>query len=173
MKKFLLGLFMVTMLAACGDNAENSKENEKPVVKIGGVLPLTGSSSSLGEAQKAGVLAAIKDKTRDENRYLYKAVFEDNQHLPAKSATVANKFIFQDKVDVLLTFTTGAGRVVAPIAANSSVLHLCGTLEDKGAQSFGDTTFFQGPTIQSYNEKLINILNKRGVKKIAMFASNF
>ena len=173
MKKVLLSLLMATALVACGEKSDTSKGNEKPVVKIGAVLPITGSSSVLGASQKAGILAAIKDKTKEENKYIYEAVFEDNQHLPAKSATIANKFIFQDKSDILFTFTTGVGRVVAPIAERSSVLHLCATLEDKNAQPFGNTTFFQGPTIQSYNEKLINILKKRGVKKIAMFASNF
>ncbi len=143
------------------------------MIKIGAILPITGSSSVLGASQKAGILAAIKDKTKEENKYIYEAVFEDNQNLPAKSATIANKLIFQDKCDILFTFTTGAGRVVAPIAANHSILHLCSTLEDKNAKSFGDTTFFQGPTYQSYNELLINILNKRNIKNIAMFASNF
>lgn len=174
MKKIILSLCVVLSLIACGEkqNNQNEKDSRGATITIGAILPITGSSSVLGAAQKAGILAAIKDKTKEGNKYRYEAVFEDNQHLPAKSATIANKLILVDKADILFTFVSGIGRVVAPIAANHSVLHLCSTLEDQNTKPFGATTFIQGPTIQSYNEILVNALQKRKVKKIAMFATN-
>ena len=53
MKKVLLGLLLVLGLTACGDKAETPKENEKPVVKIGVSLPLTGNLADTGASAKA------------------------------------------------------------------------------------------------------------------------
>ena len=65
MKKFLLSIMIATALTACGDKAETQKNlRGKPLIKIGAILPITGSSSVLGASQKAGILAAIKDKTK-------------------------------------------------------------------------------------------------------------
>ncbi|MBQ7660137.1 MAG: ABC transporter substrate-binding protein [Alphaproteobacteria bacterium] len=170
MKKLILILGCVLALAACDNKKEETQE--KPVVKIGAILPLTGGGAVLGASLKAGTLAAIEDKEKKNLKYHYEAIFEDNQQQPAKSATAANKLIASDKVNVLLTFTTGSGRVIAPIAQNAGLLNLVATLEDENAEPMGQTTFWQGPTLQSYQRILINALKKRGVKKLALLAAH-
>jgi len=58
MKKFILSIMLATALTACGEKAETPKENEKPVVKIGASLPLTGNMAHIGvSAQKSLSLA--------------------------------------------------------------------------------------------------------------------
>ena len=173
MKKYLLSLCMVLALVACKDEQKDTAAADgKPVIKIGAVLPLTGDNSVVGTAVKAGVQAAIDDKTKENLKYHYVAVFEDNQHSPAKSATAANKLMMVDKADMLLSFTTGIGRVIAPIAENKKMLHLCSTLEDENATPMGKTSFFQGPTLQSYRQLVMKALQQENVKKLALLAAN-
>ena len=128
MKKWLLSLCMVLALVACDNKKEEAQTDGKPVIKIGAVLPLTGDNSVVGAAVKSGALAAIEDKAKGNLKYHYEAVFEDNQQQPAKSATITNKLMSVDKVNMLLSFTTGIGRVVAPLAESKKILHMCSTL---------------------------------------------
>ena len=173
MKKLILSLFMILALGACKDEKKQEADADtKPVIKIGAILPLTGDNSVVGAAVKAGVQAAIDDKAKENLKYHYVAVFEDNQHAPAKSATVANKLMTVDKVNMLFSFTTGIGRVVAPLAENKKILHMCSTLEDENAEPMGRTSFFQGPTMQSYRELVIKALEQENVHKLTLLAAN-
>ena len=172
-KKLILSLCCILLLSACKEeNKPQEQAAQKPIIKIGAILPLTGGSAVLGTSLKAGVLASIEDKSKEDLKYRYEAVFEDNQHTPAKSATAANKLIASDKTDMLLTFATGPGHVVAPIAENAHLLHMCATLEDENAKPMGKTTFWQGPTLRSYQRLMIKALEKQNVKKLALLAAN-
>ena len=171
MSKWLLSLCMVLALVACKEE-KKQEANAKPIIKIGAILPLTGDNSTVGAAVRAGAQAAIDDKTRENLKYHYEAVFEDNQHSPAKSATAANKLLMIDKVNMLLSFTTGIGRVIAPIAENKKMLHMCSTLEDENAAPMGKTSFFQGPTLQSYRQLVMKALQQENVNKLALLAAN-
>lgn len=174
MKKWLLSLCMVLALAACDNKKEETQANtnNKPVIKIGAVLPLTGDNSVVGTAVKSGALAAIEDKAKGNLKYHYEAIFEDNQQQPAKTATATNKLIMMDKANMLLSFTTGIGRVVAPLAENAKVLHMCATLEDENAAPMGKTSFFQGPTLQSYRQLIFKALKQEKVSKLSLLAAN-
>ena len=101
MKKVLLSLLMATSLVACGEKTEAPKENTKPVVKIGVILPLSGNNSAMGEASKKAMLMAIADNTKQSNKYNYEIIFEDNQMITSKTAVIANKLININKVDVI------------------------------------------------------------------------
>ena len=172
MKKLFLTLCAILAITACDNKKETVNTEGKPVVKIGAVLPLTGDNAVVGTAVKAGALAAIEDKSKENLKYHYEAVFEDNQQSPAKSATITNKLMSVDKVNMLLSFTTGIGRVVAPLAENKKILHMCSTLEDENAKPMGKTSFFQGPTLQTYRQLVIKALQKENVKKLALLAAN-
>ena len=173
MKKIFLSLMMILALMACKDEQKNpAADDARPLIKIGAVLPLTADNSVVGTAVKAGILAAIEDKSKENLKYRYEALFEDNQQSPARSATAANKLMMVDKVNMLLSFTTGIGRVVAPLAENAKLLHLCSTLEDENAVPMGKTTFFQGPTLQSYQRLVVKALQQQKVQKLALLAEN-
>jgi branched-chain amino acid transport system substrate-binding protein len=170
-KKFVLILCCLLSIVSCKQESK-SENSSKNTIKIGAILPLTGANAALGTSLKAGVLAAIEDKSKTNLKYHYEAIFEDNQHQPAKSATAANKLITVNQADMLLTFATGPGHVVAPLAQNAALLHVCATLEDENTTPIGTTTFFQGPTLQSYQKILIHALEKRKVTKLALLAAN-
>lgn len=173
MKKLILSLCVILALTACKDEKKDTAQADtRPVVKIGAVLPLTGDNSVVGTAVKSGALAAIEDKSKESLKYRYEAIFEDNQQSPAKSATATNKLIMMDKANILLSFTTGIGRVIAPLAENAKVLHMCASLEDENATPLGKTSFFQGPTLQSYRQLVIKALQQEKVNKLALLAAN-
>ena len=171
MKKFLLSIMMAFSLTACGEKTETPKENTKPVVKIGVILPLTGNSATLGEACKAGLLKAQKENKN--LKYDYELIFENNLGTTAATAQAANKLIYQDNVDVVVSFLNGMGYVVGPIAEKKDVLHFCGTFQKIDMKPLGKTSFVQGTETNELQSKIIEIIKKKNISDIAIFGVNF
>ena len=164
MKKLLISLCAVLALVACEKDDANT-------IKIGAVLPMTGSNAARGESIRVGMETAIKDK--GETKYKYKIVFEDGQQQAAKSVSAAQKLISADKVKVLISNTTAVGRAIAPVAESANVLNLNATIEKGDAAPMGKTTFFQGPSVDSMHAKAIHAMKANKVKSVAVIASNF
>ena len=122
MKKLLCILCMVLSLVACDKKDENP--TNKPVVKIGASFPLTGNMASIGNAAHKALIAAIKDEnTTPDNKYYYKLIVEDDQMEPKLINNAANKLIHGDKVDVIISYFTAAGRIIAPMATKNKTLN--------------------------------------------------
>ena len=102
MKKVLLSLLMATSLVACGEKTEAPKENEKPVVKIGATLPLSGGFAETGVlSQQAMQMALDKWKAKD-TKYDYQLFVEDDVSEPKKAVLNAQNFINTKKVQAIM-----------------------------------------------------------------------
>lgn len=163
MKKLLSVLCAVLALAACEKDDANT-------IKIGAVLPMTGAGAPYGLALRAGMETALAD--RGETKYKYKIIFEDAQQNPAKSVSAAQKLISSDKVRVLMSNTSNIGRAIAPIAETANVLNLNTTLERETSEPMGKTSFYQGPSVESYHRTLLGAVKKNKVKSMAVIAAN-
>lgn len=83
----LMALIMVLCLGGCGEKQE--AEDLKPIVKIGGILPLTGGVTQMGEGARNGALMAIEVLNADaEKKYKYEFVYEDIGLNPSKTVHV-------------------------------------------------------------------------------------
>ena len=163
MKKIVSVLCAVLALSACEKDDANT-------IKIGAVLPMTGSNAQFAQAMKVGMEAAIKDK--GQTNYKYKIIFEDGQQQAAKSVSAAQKLASADKVRVLFSHTTAIGRAIAPVAESANILGLNATLETENATPMGKTTFFQGPSVESYHAVEIRAMKNNNAKTAAVIAQN-
>ena len=163
MKKLLSVLCACLALAACDNDDANT-------IKIGAILPMTGSNAMFGDALKTGISTAIADKKN--TKYTYKVIFEDNQQMAAKSVSAANKLATSNKVNILFSNTTGIGRAIAPVAENANILSINTTLETENTEPMGKTTFFQGPSVESYHKTIVHAVKHNKVKSIAIIAQN-
>ncbi|MBE6447780.1 MAG: ABC transporter substrate-binding protein [Alphaproteobacteria bacterium] len=165
MKKSLLGLLMALGLVACGEKAEAPKKNEKPVVKIGVILPLTGNSADVGEMAKKAILLA-QDEIPELSKYEYKFIIEDDQFKSAVTANVINKLVFQDKVNSVLTYYAPAGFIVQPIAEQHKIPHFSNTWEENITN--GDYNFIQYTTMEAMADLAIDYLQEKNIDKVAI-----
>lgn len=163
MKKLLCVLCMALSLAACDKDDANT-------IKIGAVLPMTGSNAQFARAIKVGIEAAIADKVN--TKYKYKVIFEDGQQQAAKSVSAAQKLVSADNVKVLFSHLTATGRAIAPIAESANILGLNATLETENANPMGKTTFFQGPSVESYHNTMMSAMKGNNIKSVAIIAQN-
>jgi branched-chain amino acid transport system substrate-binding protein len=96
-----------------------SPENE--VLKIGAILPMTGRLAVMGEVEKNAMLLAQEDFNAGQTGKKIEIIFEDGKGNPAEAVSAARKLLDLDKVDILLTSTTGATLAVQPIATQQKV----------------------------------------------------
>lgn len=110
MKTSRLLLFLVFILL--GSLADAFAE--RPAVKIGVLVPLSGDMALHGrEIQNALELA---QKKHANTYYDYRFVFEDSRLEPARTASAAKRLIHQEKVDVIITLWPPTANIVIPMS---------------------------------------------------------
>ena len=107
MKKVVLGLFAVAVVAAVWFVLNNKKEVEnlsgKQIVKIGVSLPLTGMGADNAITVREGALMALEKWQEKDTKYDYKLIIEDDQFSQKLVSLVGNKLISLDKVNALMS----------------------------------------------------------------------
>ncbi|MBP5399787.1 MAG: ABC transporter substrate-binding protein [Alphaproteobacteria bacterium] len=172
MKKILLSLCMLLALTACkDDNKSNQQANAKPVVKIGASFPLTGNMSAIGIGTQKALVAAINDvNSNPNNKYYYELLIENDQMEPKLINNVANKFIYSDKVDVIVSFFSTAGRVVAPMAVQNKIINFNFGYSPEVLQS--KYNFQNFTTLTAENDATIEFLKSKNVTNVDLLYQN-
>ena len=111
--------FVLILFSGCG----GAESTDTKSIKIGVILPLTGNFAVIGEGEKKGIDLAIEELKVKFPGQKIEVVYEDFASDTKKAATAANKLISIDKVDALITSTTGACEAVSPIVEQSQKIH--------------------------------------------------
>lgn len=141
---------------------------EKETIKIGVIIPLTGGGGFLGESARDAALLA-QDQL-DETKYNYELIFEDDKLEPKESANAANKLINVDGVEAIISFSSGTGNVVTPIAQNNEVVHI-GIASDSNIAK-GEYNFIHWTPPEEENRVFIEELERRDLKRLAILRLN-
>ena len=125
MKKLLLSLCMILALVACKDEKKQTAQAQnKPVVKIGIIAPLTGNVAMVGEGIKSSIVLAEEDLKTKNLKNKYEFVIEDDGYEARKTAAVYPKLKSLDKVDAILSTFSQTGKIIAPRAEADKILHI-------------------------------------------------
>lgn len=108
---------MALSLVACDKQNENPQN--KPVVKIGVMLPLSGDMAEYGAATKRAI-EMVKADTGDTKNY-YKFILEDSGTDTAKASTIIRKLVFTDKIDAVMGYISSTAMVAAPITEENKI----------------------------------------------------
>jgi branched-chain amino acid transport system substrate-binding protein len=148
-----------------GTNKTATKE--KPVIKIGVIVPLTGSLAFIGEAAKNGVDLAV-DKINNDTTltHKYEVIVEDDAFDAKKTASAINKLTGVDKVNAVVSLSSTGGNVVAPIAEETKLPHI-GLASDPNVAK-GDYNFIHWTRPQEEVDLLITELKKLNLTKVAI-----
>ncbi len=169
MKKLFVILCMALSLVACDKSNENP--TNKPVMKIGASFPLSGNMASIGNAAHKALVASIDEANKNQqNKYYYELTVENDQMEPKVINTIANKFIYQDKVDVIISFFSGAGRIVAPMAAKNRTLNFSFGYDDVVLQSKYNFQNFLTSTAE--NAATIKFFKENSIKNVDLVYQN-
>ena len=75
------------------EKKESANADTKPVIKIGATLPLTGNLAVYGKALQKALDLALNDQNKDNLKYDYQIVIEDDQYDLKKSLINLNRFL--------------------------------------------------------------------------------
>ena len=171
MKKSVILAVLLVVFGVFVWKAENNKktnQSDRPVVKIGVTIPLTGDSAEAGIATRAGMNMVLDKLQKDGDlRYDYQLVYEDNKASPASVATTTRKLIDVDDVNAVFSIWTFMGNVVESIANPKKVVNMtCSWETDK---PFGKYTFSLIPTNDEMAVFTAEQLKDRGINSVALF----
>lgn len=170
MKKLLLSLFVVLGLTACSEKAETPKENEKSVIKIGVILPLSGNNAVMGKSYKNLFQMRI-DEVSENSNFDYEIIFEDDQFNAKKEILAAQKLINIDNVDVVFTSSAGGEEAIADLAKGKNTI-IFSNLWDVNLPKNNEFFFNYVPTPERHAEVLINELKRRNINNVATVINN-
>ncbi len=168
--KIIIGviiIIIVIVLAVFSLKTTNTP-TEKQVIKIGVVGPLTGGASVYGTNLAKGAELALK--SLGETKYKYELIIEDDGTNPATAASAAQKLVNIDKVQAILSVTSGTGNAIKPIAAAAKIPQVCLCSDSRvadGGYNFTNILLAPDETATWLKEA-----QSRGIKKIAIIAQN-
>jgi len=165
--KIIIAIVAIIVIAA-GVYLWSSRNAQTGSIKIGIILPLTGNSAHLGEGVKNAVTLA--QENLGATKYKYEFIFEDDALDPKRTATAATKLITVDHVDALISYTSGSGNVVAPIAEANKTFHFGIASDPKIA--VGEHNFVLWLPVKEQAKVFVAELQKHGIKTIANFVQN-
>ena len=174
MKKLLLIIITILLALAVWFSIKENKEapsSDKPTIKIGVMLPLSGDQAKLGLPVKGAIEIAIQELINKNTKYNYEFIFEDNQFSNSKTTSALSKLININKVDAILDAGSGIGNVTSPITEKNKIIHLNIFASDANVAK-GDYNFINWTQPDKQAAKLIDEVTKRNYKNIGLITLN-
>ena len=169
MKKWLLTLCMVLALVACKDEKKASQA-ENQTIKIGVMYPLSGDGAAFGQAARNAADMFFEQFNKKPHKFDYQVIFEDNQYVLSKQATLTQKLINADKVDVLISVMSNFGAVTSPTAEQNKVIHFSVATDPAVSQGFYNLITSSNPAGEA--DVMYRQLLKEGAKKVDVIVVN-
>ncbi len=166
-------IFLAFLISGCSTTPSGQISTEKrEIVKIGVIAPLTGDAAQWGEAVQNGI-SIVQDELKNDNTYFeYKFIIEDDQLQNAKTVTAFHKLNDIDRINALLSISSGSGNAVAPLAEQSKVIMFSAAASDPNVVKGRKYVFKHWVTIEAEGDKYIEEVQRRGFKTIGIIGTN-
>lgn len=166
MKKLFAILCMALSLVACSE-----EKSDKPIVKIGGILPLTGGAAQMGETAKNGAILAIEQiNSNKQSKYRYEFIAEDIGLSPNKAMPVYTKLVESDKVAGLVSFNTAVGKIIKPLVMRDKIIHISSAADNSIAD--GQFNYVNSYSIPEVSNRLVDYMKINNMKTISLATFN-
>ena len=161
---------LVIIVSLFTDNKPIASSDE--TVKIGISLPLTGNIANIGIPTKEAILMAKEaiDKKRG-NKFNYEIIIENDAFEAKKGAMIANKLIYTDKVDALISAFSTIGNIFSIRAEEAKIPHISFGASDTNIAT-GDYNFMHWTMPNRQVSKLIEELKKRNYTNVGIITAN-
>jgi len=165
--KLLTGIIVVVLIVLGVVGLGGSDNNSSDPVKIGVIAPLSGDRAFMGEGMKNAIELAKQDIGDKDLSHDYEIIYADSQLDNTKSASAANKLISTNNVDSLISFSSGVGSVVSPIAKKNGVIHFgIGSAQNIAK---GDRNFIHWTPPSAEAKVLVDELQERDISRVGVF----
>ena len=160
MKKLLISVLAALAIAGCGE-----EKSDKPVVRIGATLPLTGAFAESGDSAKAAINMALQKWASKDTKYKYEIFFENDNSEPKRAVLNAQNFISTKKANVVLSAFGIVDRAVDDVANKNGIISLSCSYGKLQVPEYGINNCVQNEKVERV---LIPKLKKEGIKSVAL-----
>lgn len=174
MKRKLLPVALGALaLITAGCVSTKQPENEAQAVKIGYIVPLTGTLASVGADLANAVTVATEEMNALQTKYVFEAVLEDDACRPENTVKSYDKLVKQDGVKFIGGPTCSSPFLsVSPKAETDKVLLLSGSATQADITNAGDYSFRVVPSDALQGVEGAAIAKAKGWKKAAVLYVN-
>jgi branched-chain amino acid transport system substrate-binding protein len=160
----ILVILAVTILVVVVNSSNSKKPSE--VIRIGMILPLSGTASQYGEQIRNG--AEIARNELLENGYVVEIVYEDNKGDPATAVSAYRKIVDIHKVDYIVTALTRSSIPLIGLSKDSRIPMIMTLVAGNWDKDITPYVMRFFPTARQYvraddSDKVLNGLNSIGV----------
>lgn len=169
----LLAIAAIGVYFVWNAQKENTTQ-DKEVVKIGAVLPLTGNIAFLGESGKNGLLLAeqfINDNDLLKGNKKIKFIFSDGMGIPEKSINALQYLLDSEKIKIIFSIVSSVDVSFIPIQKEKQFLFLSHATHP--SLSGVDSMFFRhSPTVNQEVELLKNYIGEKAGTTVILNSSD-
>lgn len=168
MKKILI--VVITLIFTYGCN-----HVESDTIKIGVILPLTGSRANAGSDGKKGV-ELVLTQIKEENPTFYnklKVIIEDNNSLATSTINAYQKLINQNHVDIIFgPLASNTSLALVPLVNKDGIILVLPTSSSSKLSNAGPTIFRSGLLAEDQAKAAADYIISKEYKKAAIFYMN-
>ncbi len=159
---FVLAISIFLLVPTHAARAENE-------FRVGVIVPLSGGGAQLGNALKNGIELAYAGLSAKEQARL-KLYFEDDQMQSMNSISALNKLIANEKINMLISVTSGTSNALAPLAERAGMPHIAVASDGKISR---DKKYVVNFLVTPEEEARVVQLEvkRRGYKRVARFTT--
>lgn len=132
-RKYIV-LFFIVLLFANLLSTTGYAEKKPETIKIGAILPLTGSASLVGEYVKNGIDLAV-DEVNAKDGIEGKTIamlYGDSKNDPKEGISIFIKFISLEKLPIVISVMTSVTQAITPIADKNKIVILATSVSASG-----------------------------------------
>jgi branched-chain amino acid transport system substrate-binding protein len=144
------------------------KSDNKPIVKIGVIAPMTGNYTNWGNEQKNGFLLAGKLRNKD-TKYKYELYIENNAGNLRQTSLIANKFL-SSNVSAIQTIFSPDTLALTELQKLTNFILFAATWK-KDMTENNKFSFNHWPLIEKEVQLTLDQVEKRNYKRVAMFTT--
>lgn len=176
-KAFIICVVVVFALFVGGLIWWRAKDNPSPnqVVKVGAILPMTGSAANYGELMRRGIQMAVEEQGGGPAGSALKldVVIEDSKSVPRDGVSAMQKLVQLDKVSAVMPALSGIVLACIPIAEQNQVVVLNNPANSPKLRGAGPLVFNLIILSDQDSEYLANYAyNKLGARNAGIFFVN-
>ena len=170
MKKLFIILAVIALAVVgyfcLGQENKVESANEKPIIKIGASLPLTGNLAMYGQALQKVLDLSLKDASEQNLKYDYKIVIEDDAFEIKKALANLNRFKSINNINAVMSFWGNIGIVTSEWTEKNKIIHIGCALSDKIGIGYYNFTHATQP--KTFHNRMLKFYKDNGFKRIGI-----
>lgn len=144
--------------------------DNRPLIKVGVSFPMTGPMGIFGKPMQGALKLAEQDIQKQNTRYRYQFILEDNAFETKKAVLINQKFLNIDKVDALIDYGSRIGLATSPEAEKNKIIHLSSCASNPAVAN-GKYNFIHWTQPDAEASRLIQKVKKDGFQNVVIISA--